>query len=857
MRCALLIFALVLAPAAAANAKPQILPSGIAPTHYDLALTPDAAQLTFKGVVGIDLEVSKPSTAIVLNAKGLTFDSATLDGASARAIRIDTRLERAAIVFNAAPGRGSHRLTIAYHGAISKGTFGFFAMDYRAGAEQRRTLATNFEPTGARMLVPSWDEPVHKASFSITVDAPSDKMAISNMPIERTEPLAGGMSRVRFATTPKMSTYLLFLSIGDYERVHADVDGTDVGVVVKRGDLPRAAYALGEARALLKYYNDYFGVKFPLPKLDLVAAPGQITGGSMENWGAIFYSQNHVLFDPVASTEDDRHEVFLVVAHEMAHQWFGDLVTMAWWDNLWLNEGFARWMQTHAADALHPEWRTGLVAQDIYESGKRADAKRSTHPVLQPIDSAEQADQAFDNITYDKGAAVITMLEASIGPEPFREGVRRYMKAHTFANTVDSDLWGVMQAVAGKPILEIERDFTRKSGLPLIRVTETAPGTALAVSRFTEDPAARRGPLTTWHLPLASAPLNAANTKSASATQLLFRKGSLPYSHALVNAGAAAYARIAYAPKDVQAVAYQFGVLAPIDQLNLVNDALALGETGDQNASDVLSYLLNLPPSADPIVWRRALKVLETLDRAHAPGPARRAFRDFARTLISPMSQRLGTVERKGEDAAERSLRGELWRTAALFGDREALDRAKTVDASKGGSAEDQRTALAIVAQAADSTAFDALLARARATADPLARTHILSALAGVDDPALAARFTLIAIGSDAPAGTAPSLLAQAALANPDAVWAALSPHLDEPNLPIDEGQMGLVISSIASMSSDPQRIPALQAFADKHVPADARQAIVGAIAQIRLNQRIRAKAVPEVDGFVKLHAAH
>jgi aminopeptidase N len=304
-------------------------------------------------------------------------------------------------------------------------------------------------------------------------------------------------------------------------------------------------------------------------------------------------------------------------------------------------------------------------------------------------------------------------------------------------------------------------------------------------------------------------------------------------------------------------VAYQFGVLEPIDQLNLVNDALALGETGDQNASDVLSYLLNLPPSADPIVWRRALDVLQTLDRAHAPGPARRAFRDFARTLISPVSQRLGTVEREGEDAAARSLRGELWRTAALFGDRDALDRAKRVDAAKSGSAEDRRTALSIVAEAADSPAFDALLARARATTDPLARTHILSALAGVDDPALAARFALIAIGSDAPAGTAPGLLTQAARANPDAVWAALSPHLDDPSLPIDEGEKGLVISDVASFSADPERITALQAFADKHVPADARQAIVGAIAQIRLNQRVRDKAAPEIDGFVKKHAAH
>src|SRR4030095_644536 len=188
-------------------------------------------------------------------------------------------------------------------------------------------------PARARMLLPCWDEPARKATFILTIEAPKDRMAISNMPIEKVAPVGRDLQRVRFAETPKMSTYLLFLSVGDYERVHRKVDGTDVGIVVKRGDLGRAAYALQEALALLHYYNDYFGFRFPLPKLDLIAAPGQITGGSMENWGAIFYSQNHLLFDPKTSTERDRQEVFRVVSHEMAHQWFGDLVTMAWWDN--------------------------------------------------------------------------------------------------------------------------------------------------------------------------------------------------------------------------------------------------------------------------------------------------------------------------------------------------------------------------------------------------------------------------------------------------------------------------------------------------------------------------------------------
>jgi aminopeptidase N len=391
----------------------QILPGTLEPSHYDLKIIPDAEQLTFKGTVDVKGAAARPGGEIVLNAKGLTLDHVKLDGRKAAAVSLDDKLGRATITFAKPYAAGRHTLSIGYHGLITKGTLGFFAMDYDSPAGKRRTLATNFEPAEARRLLPCWDEPGKKATFTVSVDAPADRMAISNMPVAQTTPLGGGLQRVRFAETPKMSTYLLFLGVGDYERIHQQVDGVDVGVVFKRGDGVKAAYGLSQAVSILHYYNDYFGVRFPLPKLDLVAAPGEISGGSMENWGAIFYSQDHLLFDPATSTESDRQLVFLVVSHEMAHQWFGDLVTMAWWDNLWLNEGFARWMQTHAADSLHPEWKTGLqAAATIFEAGKGSDAQVSTHPVLQPIGSAEQAAEAFDNITYDKGAAVITMLEA-------------------------------------------------------------------------------------------------------------------------------------------------------------------------------------------------------------------------------------------------------------------------------------------------------------------------------------------------------------------------------------------------------------------------------------------------------------
>jgi aminopeptidase N len=847
--CALLSFATpaLAAPRAAhpAPAARQVLPVSLIPAHYDLHVMPDAERMVLKGEVTVTGSAPKPGRTIVLNAKGLTLDEVRLDGRKAVSISTDDKLGRATLTFAQPFAAGAHKLAIAYHAPIATGTLGFFAMDYDSPAGKRRTLATNFEPTFARNFLPCWDEPALKASFTVTVDAPADRMALSNMPVAQTTPLAGGMQRVRFAASPKMSTYLLFVGVGDYERIHRSVDGVDVGVVVKRGDTAKAEYALGQASALLHFYNDYFGVRFPLPKLDLIAAPGEIEGGSMENWGAIFYSQHHLLFDPASSTERERQQVFLVVAHEMAHQWFGDLVTMAWWDNLWLNEGFARWMQTHAADALHPEWKTGLQAAKIFEDGKRTDAQASTHPVLQPIGSAEQALQAFDSITYDKGAAVITMLEAYVAPERFRAGVRRYMKAHSFGNTVDGDLWSQVQAEAGKPVLAIEHDFTRQPGVPLIRVTDQAGGARLAEGRFAEDPDSLKGHAAqSWRIPLKVA------APGQGAKDLLFSTPATVAGEApLVNAGGLAYARVAYPQAHAAALAQRMAGFSPMDQINLMNDAWALGEAGYADAGNVLTFMARLPADAEPVVWVRAVFLLTDIDHAYADGAARTAFRRRALAILAPLARRLGETAAAGEPGNAASLRASVWAAQARFGDAQALARARRIQASGQGPMADQRAALDIVAAAADPATFEALLAQARQAKDPAEKARLLNALSGAQDPALSARMVAVALGPDAPAGMAPRLLAQAANQNPDAVWAALSPHLAK--LPIDEQEAWRVVANIAAGSAEPGRIADIRAYGAAHIPADARRPVESAVGSIKLNQRVQAKALPDIDRWV------
>jgi len=455
------------------------LPRGVRPTHYDVAIVPDAAKLQFNGKVTVAIDVLQPTSSITLNAMNMTFSKVTLASAAGNTasaipkVTIDEKAQTATFTFDKAIAPGSYQLAMEYTGKIETQANGLFAIDYENKAGKQRALFTQFESADARRFIPSWDEPAFKATFDLTVTVPSALMAISNMPTAQRTDLGDGRARVRFAQSPKMSTYLLFFGLGDFDRATATVDGTEVGVVTQKGSTAQAAFALESAQAILHEYNTYFDTPYPLPKLDNIASPGSSESFSaMENWGAIYTFEYVLLLDPTISTASDRQGVFDVQAHEMAHQWFGDLVTMKWWDDIWLNEGFASWMQGRTTAKLHPEWNTALDAVNVREAAMNRDAMVTTHPIVQHSDTVEEASEAFDAISYSKGEAVINMLEAYVGADAWRDGVRRYIKAHAYGNTVTNDLWREVEVTAGKPITDIAHEFTLQPGIPLIRVEQ-------------------------------------------------------------------------------------------------------------------------------------------------------------------------------------------------------------------------------------------------------------------------------------------------------------------------------------------------------------------------------------------------
>ncbi|MEO8926121.1 MAG: M1 family metallopeptidase, partial [Caulobacteraceae bacterium] len=667
------------ADAPAAAGQRIVLPAAVTPDHYRIDLTPDAKALTYKATVQIDVSVHQPTDRIVLNAADIVIDKAALSGeAAAPTVSYDAKVQTATFAFARALKPGPYTLSLAYRGKIYQQASGLFALDYDGAGGKKRTLFTQFENSDARRFTPSWDEPGRKATFQLTATVPADEMALSNMPIASTDALPGGLKRVHFKETPKMSSYLLFFGLGDFERVHRDVDGVDVGVVVKRGDTASAGFALDAAAHILPYYNDYFGTPFPLPKLDLIAGPGSSQFfGAMENWGAIFYFERDLLIDPRVSTQGDKQGVYIVVAHEMAHQWFGDLVTMAWWDDLWLNEGFASWMETKVTDHFHPEWKVWLQDLQAKQFAMETDARDGTHPIVTPIYDVLQAAGAFDAITYLKGAAVIRTLESYLGEDAFRAGVRRYMHDHAYGNTVTDDLWSEMDRGSARPITQIAHDFTLQAGVPMItQASAKCEGgvTSLAVTQghYAIDPGSTTARV--WRVPVIAATLGAAPAKAVVSGERPTPIALAGCGPVVLNAGQTAYFRSRYSTDGLAAIAAHYGALSPDDQLGVFNDTASLAYVGQAPMADFLDLTATFKTlAADPVVVQAVGDRLDDLDTLYEGLPSQAAFRAWARGVLGPVFARVGWDKAPGESDNTALLRARLIGALGDFDDPAVL----------------------------------------------------------------------------------------------------------------------------------------------------------------------------------------
>ena len=868
-RCALAAWLVLALPAFAATpAARVVLPDAVTPEHYRIDFTPDIEGLTFKGSVEIDVNVRRATNTIVLNAADLVIDSAALSGeSSAPAVSLDDKVQTATLTFDKPLATGPRKLKLGYHGTIYTSATGLFALDYQAPKgsqkQQLRALFTQFENSDARRFVPCWDEPGVKATYELSTTLPADLMPISNMPVAATEKLAGGLQRVQFARSPKMSSYLLFFGAGDFERVHRTVQGVDIGIVVKRGDTANAAYALDATAELLPYYNDYFGTPYPLPKLDLVAGPGSSQFfGAMENWGAIFYFERFLLLDAKISTQSDKQNVYNVIAHEVAHQWFGDLVTMAWWDDLWLNEGFASWMANKATDHFNPGWKVWLQTVPITHSVMQRDARDGTHAIIQPIEDVAQAANAFDDITYYKGAAVIRALESHVGEAAFRAGVRRYMREHKYGNTVTDDLWAAIGKESAAPVPQIAHDYTLQAGVPMVNMlaSSCAGGkTSLSLNQthFAIDADSTRARV--WHLPVKVAVPGHASTGSIVSGEKPTKVVTAGCGTVVLNAGQTGYLRSHYSAEGFAAVAAHYAELAADDQLGLLMDTQSLTSSGVQPMADYLNLTKQVPVTVDPVVASMLANQLQGMDIYFNGRPNQAAYRTYARGVLKPIFERVGWDARPGESDNTTILRNDLVEALNDLADPEVIAETrlrfeKFLANPANVTADVRGSLLRNVAVQADAALWERLRQMARAAQSEMERQQLYRLLGSPQDDALMRRAQALALSDDVPSTVAPDIISATASRHPEEALDFAIQHWDQISKMLEVTSALQYLPRLTGNSTQLSSVDKLNAFAAAHVPENARQEYVLATARVRYTVKVLTTRLPEVDRWLAAH---
>lgn len=593
-------------------------------------------------------------------------------------------------------------LTIRFSGIINNEMAGFYRSKYKppAGTTPAASVArddefyymtsTQFEACDARRAFPCFDEPNLKATFSLSLEIPSDQVALSNMPVQSTtEGSQPGLTVVTFEPTPVMSTYLLAWAVGDFEYVEAFTERRygggkrlPVRVYTTRGLKEQGRWALEHAAKIVDYFSDVFGIEYPLPKADLLAVH-EFTHGAMENWGLVTYRTTAVLFDEATSEARYKNRVAYVVAHELAHQWFGNLVTMDWWDELWLNEGFATWVGWLATDHLHPDWHVwAQFVDEGMENAFKLDGVRASHAIHVPVADALDVNQIFDHISYLKGCAVIRMLASHLGVPTFLKGVSAYLKAHAYGNAKTADLWAALSEASGADVAALMDAWISKMGFPVLRVSEDAAKGTVHVSqgRFlsTGDVTAADDQ-TLWWVPLAVRGLKTAPSAAAVTNLVMDSRDAtvenVPLAAAgkdddfyVINGAATGFYRVAYPSDRLAKLGRQLDRLTIEERISIQGGALALSYSGDASTTDLFEFLRGFADKEeDATVWCSVLGTLASVRSLFADdAEIKEGLRRFTLRLVERQVTKIGWQEGKDEDYLTGQLRKRLLTTAVV-----------------------------------------------------------------------------------------------------------------------------------------------------------------------------------------------
>ncbi len=737
---------------------PYRLPSHVVPSRYDLRLEPDLTTLSFRGEETVAVTVTEPTDEVVLNAVDLAITEATIANDRGESLRgvpaMDEATERCRIAFPSRVAPGAWRLSLRFAGPLNDKLRGFYRSSYKDASGATRLLAaTQFESTDARRAFPCWDEPAFKAVFAVTLAIDPALTAVSNTRVvaERQE---RGKKVLTFADTIKMSTYLVAFVVGELEATDPVLVGeAPVRVWCVPGKRRLAAFGHEVAVASLGFFEAYYGLPYPGDKLDLLAIP-DFAAGAMENFGAITFRETALLVDANAASHAEVERVADVVAHENAHMWFGDLVTMSWWNGIWLNEAFATFLEILAVDAWKPEWKRWVTFGVSRAAALVVDGLHSTRPIEFPVRAPRDADAMFDVLTYEKGASVLRMLEQYLGAEVFRDGVRDYLRRHAYGNAETGDLWAALGRAARQPIPEVMDGWIFKPGYPLVSVRLEGRELVLSQQRFTYLAEPLEGgppsgePGAHWRVPVQLR-IRAGAKPSVNRLILSDADARVPSPAALeaviVNEGGHGFYRVRYAPELLERLVRHLPDLAPIERFNLVNDTWAVTVAGLGGLTDYLDLTARFRSERDRNVWSVLIASFHALNRIVEPADRPR-LAAFVRDRLTPAFTELGWTVRADEDELTRQLRGDLARALGTLGDDVAVQAAAAalyaahVESGRYVDPNVLPALIAILAHAGDAARYDEFLRRFRAATTPQEEQRYLYALAGFRRPELVAQ---------------------------------------------------------------------------------------------------------------------
>jgi aminopeptidase N/puromycin-sensitive aminopeptidase len=830
----------------------QRLPTDVTPQHYTLTLQPDLKAATFTGKEEIDVALGKPSTSITLNVAQITFQSVTItaDGNTQTANVTENKPdEQATLHVEKEIPAGAATINIQYTGILNDQLRGF----YLSKAAHRNYAVTQFEPTDARRAFPSFDEPAMKATFSTTLIVDKGDTAISNTNIVSDQPgPTPDKHTVHFATTPKMSTYLVAFLVGDFQCLSGESDGVPIRTCATPDKVQMGGYALQAAEFFLHYYDTYFGIKYPMPKLDMIGIP-DFEAGAMENFGAITYRESVFLIDEKTASTNAKKTVAIDVAHEMAHQWFGDMVTMNWWNNLWLNEGFATWMESKAVAAWKPEWKISQDEALDLDGVLNYDAGKVTRAIRAKADTPGEINEMFDGITYQKGAAVLAMTENYESPEVFRQGVHKYLEAHMYDNATAEDFWNAQTETSGKPINKVMDSFITEPGVPLLTFSSPKKGsTSVSQQRFFLDPETHADHPQTWTVPVCFRAGDTPKCELLSAAQQKLSVSDADFFFA--NANDRGYYRTLYDAADYNKILSMAETeLSPAVRIGFAGNEWALMRSGRSsigNYLDLASVLRN-DPNADVIeniagaIGATDERIATPEDRVKLAAWVRQEFRPSYDQVkeISPSD----SVEKKQLRATLFGVLGEIGRDPQIIAQAKELTNKYIADQA---SVEPSlvRPAVMISTENGDSHLFDQLQQLSKTSNNPDVKITALVALSNFHNPTLVRRALDYATSGQVRNQDAIFLFV-VALRSRDTrqiAWDYIQKNWDKVHAQMTTMMGGYLVQSTGSFCSA-EKGQEVQTFFTSHPVAAAQQAIQRATNSIHNCTVLRATQQPKL----------